>query len=203
MTNYIYDGDLPDGLDLGCSVAIDTETTGLSMMRDRLCLAQFSVGDGNAHLVRFGRGNINCPNIIRLLTDTSIVKIFHYARYDVAMFRKTLSVSTSPVFCTKIASRLVRTYTDRHGLKELVREFLGVELQKEAQSSDWAFDNLGKEQMEYAANDVLHLHKLKERLEMMLKREQREHIAKACFDFLPVRAELDLGGWGEQDIFSH
>lgn len=203
MKIKLHKGDLPDGLDLGPSVAIDTETLGLSYVRDRLCLAQLSSGDGVCHAVQFAPGGYHAPNLTRLLTDAKVLKLFHYARFDVAMFLRHLGAVTSPVYCTKIASKLVRTYTDRHGLKDLVKELLGVELSKEQQSSDWGAPELTEKQLAYAANDVAYLHRLKEALDSMLARERRTALAKACFDFLPHRAALDLGGWDEVDIFAH
>jgi len=199
----LYQNDLPDGLDLGPLVAIDTETLGLNPHRDRLCLAQLSSGDGVCHAVQFADGKYAAPNLKRLLTDPKVTKLFHFARFDVAMFRRWLDVNTTPIYCTKIASKLVRTYTDKHGLKDLVKELLGVELSKEQQSSDWGAAELSERQLAYAANDVAHLHELKKALDAMLAREGRTHLAQACFDFLPTRAELDLGGWEELDIFSH
>jgi len=204
----IHHGDLPDGLDLGANardncVAVDSETMGLKPARDRLCVVQLSAGDGAAHLVQFERGNYDAPNLKRLLTDPKTTKIFHFARFDVAMFRAYLGIDCRPVYCTKIASKLVRTYTDRHGLKDLVREVLGEDLSKQQQSSDWGAPELTREQAVYAASDVTHLHDLKERLDVMLAREERTELARSCFDFLPARAALDLGGWDEPDIFAH
>jgi ribonuclease D len=203
MKIHLHQGDLPDGLDLGKLVAIDTETLGLNPHRDRLCLAQLSAGDGVCHAVQFRAGHFAAPNLKRLLGDPAVTKLFHFARFDVAMFRQYLDVITKPIYCTKIASKLVRTYTDRHGLKDLVRELLGIDLSKEQQSSDWGADELSEKQLAYAANDVAHLHALKEALDGMLAREGRGHLAKACFEFLPSRAELDLAGWEETDIFAH
>ena len=203
MKIKLYQGDLPDGLDLGPIVAIDSETLGLNPIRDRLCLVQLSSGDGTAHMVQFTDGKYDAPNLKALLADPVVTKLFHYARFDVAMFRRYLGVMTTPIYCTKIASKLVRTYTDRHGLKDLVRELLGVELSKEQQSSDWGAAELSERQLAYAANDVAHLHALKSVLDTMLAREGRTHLAQACFDFLPTRAELDLAGWEETDIFAH
>jgi ribonuclease D len=199
----LYQNDLPDGLDLGPLVAIDTETLGLNPFRDRLCLAQMSSGDGVCHAVQFLDPAYNAPNLKRMLADPKVTKLFHFARFDVAMFRKYLGVTVAPVYCTKIASKLVRTYTDRHGLKDLVRELLGIELSKEQQSSDWGAPSLSDKQLAYAANDVAHLHELKLALDAMLAREGRTALAQACFDFLPTRADLDLAGWGETDIFAH
>lgn len=199
----LHKGDLPDGLNLGAVVAIDTETLGLNPFRDRLCLAQLSAGDGVCHAVQFEPGRYQAPNLKRLLSDPKVLKLFHFARFDVAMFERYLGVTTAPIYCTKIASKLVRTYTDRHGLKDLVKELLGVELSKEQQSSDWGAPVLSEKQLSYAANDVAYLHRLREVLDAMLAREGRSQLAQACFDFLPVRAELDLGGWADTDIFAH
>ncbi len=204
----LHDGDLPDGLDLKAlardgAVAIDTETMGLNPHRDRLCLVQLSPGDGTVHLVQLRKGRYDAPNLKRLLTDPEVTKLFHFARFDVAVMQAYLGVVCQPVYCTKIASKLVRTFTDKHGLKDLVRDLLGVELSKQQQSSDWGAAELTPEQMKYAASDVLHLHDLKEKLDVMLAREGRTHLAKACFDFLPARGELDLGGWEQPDILSH
>jgi len=203
MKIHLHQGDLPDGLDLGKLVAIDTETLGLNPFRDRLCLAQLSAGDGVCHAVQFTAREYAAPNLKRLLADPSVTKLFHFARFDVAMFRRYLGVICTPVYCTKIASKLVRTYTDRHGLKDLVRELLNIELSKEQQSSDWGAPQLTEKQLAYAASDVAHLHALKAALDTMLVRENRTQLAKACFDFLPARAELDLAGWEEVDIFAH
>jgi ribonuclease D len=203
MKIRLYQNDLPDGLDLGPLVAIDTETLGLNPFRDRLCLAQMSSGDGVCHAVQFLDPAYNAPNLKRMLADPKVTKLFHFARFDVAMFRKYLGVTVTPVYCTKIASKLVRTYTDRHGLKDLVRELLGVELSKEQQSSDWGAAALSEKQLAYAANDVAHLHELKTALDAMLAREGRTQLAQDCFNFLPTRADLDLAGWGEIDIFAH
>ena len=203
MKIKLYQNDLPDGLDLGPLVAIDTETLGLNPFRDRLCLAQLSGGDGVCHAVQFVAGAYDAPNLKRLLADPKVTKLFHFARFDVAMFQRYLGVTVSPVYCTKIASKLVRTYTDKHGLKDLVRELLGIDLSKEQQSSDWGAKDLSEKQLSYAANDVAHLHELKKALDAMLAREGRIHLAQACFDFLPTRAALDLGGWEELDIFAH
>lgn len=203
MKIHLHQGDLPDGLDLGKVVAIDTETLGLNPYRDRLCLAQLSAGDGVCHAVQFKAGQYAAPNLKRLLADPSVIKLFHFARFDIAMFRRYLNQMCAPIYCTKIASKLVRTYTDRHGLKDLVRELLNIDLSKEQQSSDWGAEELSEKQLAYAANDVAYLHQLKEALDIMLTREGRTHLAKACFDFLPTRAELDLAGWEETDIFAH
>jgi ribonuclease D len=203
LKTHLHKNDLPDGLDLGRMVAIDTETLGLNPFRDRLCLAQLSAGDGVCHAVQFEPGHYDAPNLKRLLTDPAVLKLFHFARFDVAMFKRYLGVTTAPIYCTKIASKLVRTYTDRHGLKDLVKELLGIDLSKDQQSSDWGAPHLTEKQLAYAASDVAHLHKLKEALDAMLAREGRTALAKACFDFLPARADLDLAGWGEVDIFAH
>ncbi|MDB5734962.1 MAG: Ribonuclease [Alphaproteobacteria bacterium] len=203
MKIKLYQGDLPDGLNLGPIVAIDTETLGLNPFRDRLCLAQLSSGDGVCHAVQFAAGEYAAPNLKKMLADPGTTKLFHFARFDIAMFRRWLGVDCKPIYCTKIASKLVRTYTDRHGLKDLVRELLGVDLSKEQQSSDWGAKELSEKQLAYAANDVAHLHALKTVLDTMLEREGRVGLAKACFDFLPSRAELDLAGWDEVDIFAH
>ncbi len=203
MKIKLHQNDLPDGLNLGPVVAIDTETLGLNPFRDRLCLAQLSSGDGVCHAVQFAAGNYAAPNLKKLLADPATTKLFHFARFDIAMFRRYLNVECKPVYCTKIASKLVRTYTDRHGLKDLVRELLGVELSKEQQSSDWGAKALTEKQLSYAANDVAHLHQLKAALDAMLVREGRTDLAKACFDFLPSRAQLDLAGWEDIDIFAH
>ena len=203
MKIKLHKGDLPDGLDLGGVVAIDTETLGLNPFRDRLCLAQLSAGDGVCHAVQFAAGDYAAPNLKRLLADPKVLKLFHYARFDVAMFERYLGVTCAPVYCTKIASKLVRTYTDRHGLKDLVKELLGVDMSKEQQSSDWGAAELTEKQLNYAASDVAHLHRLKTVLDEMLAREGRTGLAQACFAFLPARAKLDLAGWGEVDIFAH
>lgn len=199
----LHRGDLPAGLDLGRAVAIDTETLGLKPHRDRLCVVQLSAGDGNAHLVQLDAGQYSAPNLKALLTNPGVLKIFHYARFDVAVLKHYLGVDTTPIYCTKIASKLVRTYTDRHGLKDLVAELAGVELSKQQQSSDWASGELSDQQIAYAASDVLHLHKLKARLDDMLARQGRTGLAEAAFRFLPTRAELDLAGFDDMDIFSH
>jgi len=203
MKIKLYQGDLPDGLDLGPVVAIDTETLGLTPQRDRLCLAQLSSGDGVCHAVQFAAGQYSAPNLKKMLADPKVTKLFHFARFDIAMFRQYLKVDCKPIYCTKIASKLVRTYTDKHGLKDLVRELLGVELSKEQQSSDWGAATLTEKQLAYAANDVAYLHQLKTVLDAMLAREGRTELAQACFDFLPSRAALDLAGWEEVDIFAH
>jgi ribonuclease D len=200
---HVHEGDLPGDLDLGPVVAIDTEAMGLIPHRDRLCLVQLSAGDGDAHLVRFEKDDYAAPRLRELLANTRVLKIFHFARFDIAVFRRWLGVSTTPLYCTKIASRLARTYTDRHGLKDLTRELLGIEVSKLQQSSDWGGAALTEAQVEYAAGDVLHLHALKDKLDLMLAREGRTALALACFGFLPARAELDLAGWAETDIFAH
>lgn len=199
----LHQYDLPGSVTFGGSVAIDTETMGLQPHRDRLCLVQLSAGDGSAHLVQFPEPRFEAPNLKAMLADPKVLKLFHFARFDVAVLKHYLGVEVKPVYCTKIASRLVRTFTDKHGLKDLVKELLDVDLSKQQQSSDWGAKDLTQEQMRYAASDVLHLHALKSRLDTMLKREGRAHLAQACFDFLPTRAELDLAGWPELDIFAH
>ncbi len=203
MAIKLYKGDLPPGLDFGASVAVDTETLGLVPRRDKLCLVQLSAGDGNAHLVQLDRSSYDAPNLKALFADPAITKIFHYARFDVAVIKHYLGVDTAPLYCTKIASKLTRTYTDRHGLKDLVKELLGIELNKQQQSSDWGAHMLSDSQKQYAAQDVLYLHELKSRLDQMLSREGREAVARACFDFVPTRAALDLSGWTEEDVFAH
>ena len=204
MATILHDGDLPAGALAGASsVAVDSETMGLRLGRDPLCVVQLSDGKGDAHVVRLRRPEYDAPNLKALLTDPAVTKIFHFGRFDIAMFYLHLGVVTGPVYCTKIASKLVRTYTDRHGLKDLVRELLNIELSKEQQSSDWGAPQLTEKQLAYAAADVAHLHALKATLDTMLARENRTELAKACFDFLPARAELDLAGWEEVDIFAH
>ncbi len=204
MANTLHEGDIPAGLFAGVtSVAIDSETMGLSLQRDPLCVVQISAGDGNAHVVRLNRPAYDCPNLKALLTDPAVLKIFHFGRFDIAMFEQHLKITTTPVWCTKIASKLARTYTDRHGLKDVVKELLGVDLSKAQQSSDWGAAVLSPEQLAYAASDVLYLHGVMNRLQMMLDREGRADLAKACFDFLPQRARLDLAGWEDVDIFAH
>lgn len=198
-----HEGDLPAGHRYGHSVAIDTETMGLHPLRDRLCVVQLSGGDGTADVVRIARDQTHAPNLEALLKDPGVVKIFHFARFDVAALFHRFGVMTTPIYCTKIASKLARTYTDRHGLKDLLRELLGIEISKQQQSSDWGADSLSEAQLAYAASDVLHLHRLRDRLEEMLQREGRSDVAAACFGFLPTRARLDLMGWPETDIFSH
>ncbi|MEM8572106.1 MAG: ribonuclease D [Pseudomonadota bacterium] len=203
MGNQLHHGDLPDGLDLGPVVAIDTETMGLVPRRDRLCLVQLSSGDGTAHLVQIAQGQSDAPNLCALLSDPERLKLFHFGRFDIAMLLCQFGVRTAPVYCTKIASRLVRTYTDRHGLRELVREILDIDISKQQQSSDWGAETLSEAQREYAASDVLYLHQLKAGLDARLDREGRRELAQACFDFLPHRAALDLEGWDGIDIFAH
>jgi ribonuclease D len=203
MAVELHEGDLPASLRFGAAVAIDTETMGLHPHRDRLCLAQLSGGDGNAHIVRFAKGAYAAPRLKALLADQAVTKIFHFARFDLAALRLYLGVMPQPVYCTKIASRLTRTFTDRHGLKDLVKDVLNIELSKEQQSSDWGAAELTSAQLKYAASDVLHLHALRARLDEMLSREGRKELAEACFRFLPTRAELDLAGWPDQDIFEH
>ena len=204
MPNYLHEGDLPDGVLAGAaSVAVDSETMGLVLGRDPLCVVQLSGGDGDAHVVRLTRPGYDAPNLKRLLTDPAVLKIFHFGRFDIAMFQLHLGVVTRPVYCTKIASKLARTYTDRHGLKDLVKEVLGVDISKTQQSSDWGAPRLTPEQVAYAASDVTSLHALRNKLDVMLEREGRTGLAQACFDFLPHRAALDVAGWPDVDIFAH
>ena len=203
MTHQLHRGDLPDGIGFGGAVAVDTEAMGLNPHRDRLCLVQLSGGDGNAHLVQLAAGCYSAPNLKRLFADPGVLKLFHFARFDIAIIRHYLGVMPTPIYCTKIASRLARTFTDRHGLRDLCKDLLGVDLKKEQQSSDWGAASLSEEQLRYAASDVLHLHALRARLDDMLVREGRGELAQRCFEFLPARALLDLGGWAEQDIFAH
>ena len=203
MANFLYRGDLPAGLDLGPVVAIDTETMGLQPARDRLCLVQLSAGDGDAHLVQVPPGEVAAPNLAAMLGDPATRKLFHFGRFDIAVLFHRFRVLAAPVYCTKIASRLVRTYTDRHGLKDLTRELLDIDISKQQQSSDWGADTLSQAQVDYAASDVLYLHRLKAALDERLAREGRADLAQACFDFLPQRARLDLAGWGEVDVFAH
>ncbi len=203
MANFLHRGDLPDDVTFGATVAVDSETMGLDPRRDRLCVVQLSAGDGDCHLVQFAQGDYAAPNLKALLTDAGVTKLFHFARFDIAAFRHYLGIVCAPVYCTKIASKLVRTYTDRHGLKDLCRDLLGVELSKQQQSSDWGADVLSPEQLSYAASDVLYLHQLRERLDALVAREGRAEIAAACFAFLPCRAALDLLGWDDPDIFRH
>ena len=203
MTNHLYQNDLPDGLDLGTVVAIDCETMGLNPHRDRLCLVQLSSGDGNCHLIQVAVGQTKAPNLCKILADPQVLKLFHFGRFDIAAMLNAFGTIAAPVYCTKIASKLIRTYTDRHGLKNLLQEFLRVDISKFQQQSDWGADKLSKAQLDYAASDVLYLHQLRDELNIRLARELRIDIAQACFDFLPMRAQLDLAGWPEQDIFSH
>ncbi|MCZ4255264.1 ribonuclease D [Sulfitobacter sp. G21635-S1] len=203
MTNTLHQNDLPDDLDLGPVVAIDCETMGLNPHRDRLCVVQLSAGDGNAHLVQITKGQTEAPNLCKLLQDPEVLKLFHFGRFDIAAMMNAFGVLTAPVYCTKIASRLVRTYTDRHGLAKLLQELLGIDISKQQQSSDWGAAKLTNAQLDYAASDVLYLHQLRDRLDEMLEREGRMDIAQACFDFLPSRAKLDLQGWPDTDIFAH
>jgi ribonuclease D len=204
VTLHLYQNDLPDGLTLGPIVAIDTETMGLDPRRDRLCVVQLSSGDGNAHLVQIARGQTRAPNLERLLADPKVLKLFHYGRFDIAMLKQAFDVTTAPVWCTKIASKLIRTFTDRHGLKYLLADLVGVDVSKQQQTSDWGAETLTEAQMDYAASDVLYLHSLKAELEARLLREGRLDLAQRCFDFLPTRAELDLMGWEDtNDIFLH
>ncbi len=203
MTNTLYQNDLPDGLDLGPVVAIDCETMGLNPHRDRLCVVQLSGGDGNAHLVQIAKGQTEAPNLCAMLENPDVLKLFHFGRFDIAAMLNAFGALTAPVYCTKIASRLVRTYTDRHGLAKLLQEMLGIDISKQQQSSDWGADILTEAQLEYAASDVLYLHQLRDAFNDMLEREGRMEVAQTCFDFLPTRAKLDLMGWPETDIFAH
>jgi len=203
VTNHLYKGDLPDDLDLGNSVAIDCETMGLNPHRDRLCVVQLSSGDGHAHLVQVAIGQTSAPNLERLLKDPKVLKLFHFGRFDIAAMYNAFGALAAPVYCTKIASKLIRTYTDRHGLKNLLSELLGIDISKYQQSSDWGAKKLTQAQIDYAASDVLYLHRLREVLNKRLDREGRTDLAQASFDFLPTRARLDLAGWPEVDIFSH
>ncbi len=203
MTIRLHRGDLPDLSAYKSVVAIDTETLGLNPARDRLCVVQLSPGDGTADVVQFPAGDVSAPNLVKLLTDPKRLKLFHFARFDIAVLYQTFGVMPEPVYCTKIASKLARTYTDRHGLKDIVKELLNIDLSKQQQSSDWGAETLSEAQVAYAASDVLHLHQLRERLDQMLARESRNEFAEACFRFLPTRAKLDLAGWAEEDIFAH
>ncbi|MEX1036224.1 MAG: ribonuclease H-like domain-containing protein [Sneathiella sp.] len=203
MAIFLHQGDLPDDVDLGSVIAVDSETMGLLPHRDRLCLVQLSSGDGDAHLVKFDGKSYDAPNLARQLGDQDRVKLFHFGRFDIAVLEHYLGITCAPVYCTKIASRLVRTYTDRHGLKNLCQELLGIDISKQQQSSDWGAAELTEAQMEYAASDVLYLHEIKSALDEMLKREGRQELAQRCFDFLPTRAKLDLAGWMDTDIFAH
>lgn len=203
ITNYLHKGDLPKDVSFQGDIAVDTEAMGLNNKRDRLCVVQLSDGNGDAHLVQFAAGKYNAPNLVKLMADPSRTKIFHFARFDLAIMRHYLGVRTTPVYCTRTASRLVRTYTDRHGYKDICRELLGVDISKQQQSSDWGTDTLSPEQIEYAASDVHHLHKLRAKLDVMIAREGRGELMQAAMDFLPFRAELDLAGWENEDIFAH
>ncbi|MGV6810950.1 MAG: ribonuclease D [Brevirhabdus sp.] len=203
MTNYLYKNDLPDGLDLGPVVAIDCETMGLNPMRDRLCVVQMSGGDGHSHIVQVEKGQTSAPNLCAMLENPDVLKLFHFGRFDIAAMFHAFGALAAPVYCTKIASKMVRTYTDRHGLKFLLQELLGVDISKQQQSSDWGASELTEAQLDYAASDVLYLHRLREELNRRLEREGRSDLAKACFEFLPTRARLDLAGWPEIDIFAH
>lgn len=203
MANFLYESDLPDDLDLGTVVAIDCETMGLNPHRDRLCLVQMSGGDGNAHMVQISKGQSEAPNLCKMLADPNVLKLFHFGRFDIAALYNAFGTVTAPVYCTKIASKLIRTYTDRHGLKNLLEQFLKVDISKQQQMSDWGAEKLSEAQLEYAASDVLYLHRLKGEMDARLEREGRSDLAQACFDFLPTRAKLDLAGWPETDIFAH
>ena len=203
MTNHLYQNDLPDGLDMGPVVAIDCETMGLNPHRDRLCVVQMSGGDGHSHIVQIAKGQTKAPNLCKMLEDPNVLKLFHFGRFDIAALYNAFGALTAPVYCTKIASKLVRTYTDRHGLKNLLQELLQQDISKQQQSSDWGAPELTKAQLDYAASDVLYLHRLKAELDRMLTREDRMETAQACFDFLPTRAKLDLAGWPDVDIFAH
>lgn len=203
MTNHLYQGDLPEGLDLGPVVAIDCETMGLNPHRDRLCVVQMSGGDGDAHMIQVAPGQTAAPNLARLLTDPAILKLFHFGRFDIAAMHHAFGALATPVYCTKIASKLIRTYTDRHGLRQLLAELLDVDISKFQQQSDWGAETLTAAQLSYAASDVLHLHRLRDELDRRLAREGRTELAKSCFDFLPTRALLDLQGWPDVDIFAH
>jgi ribonuclease D len=203
MNIELHHGDLPETVTFGPILAMDTEAMGLHPVRDRLCLAQMTDGSGSVHIVKFGAPPLKAPNLRAVLKDKKILKLYHYARFDIALLKAYLGVEVAPVYCTKIASKLTRTFTDRHGLKDLVRELAGVELSKQQQTSDWGAETLTQAQLEYAASDVVHLHKLKEALDRLLEREGRTKLAKACFDFLPARAELDLLEWAEEDVFAH
>jgi ribonuclease D len=203
MTVKVHKGDLPPELELGAIVAVDTETMGLNPHRDKLCLVQLSSGDGNAHLVQIDRATFSAPRLTALLADPGVMKIFHFARFDVAVLKRYLDVDVRPLYCTKIASRLARTYSDKHGLKDLVKELLGIDLSKQQQSSDWGTPILSDSQKQYAALDVTYLHEIKARLDQMLNRERRHELAQACFEFVPTRARLDLGGWTDEDVFAH
>jgi len=203
MANHLYENDLPDGLNLGPIVAIDCETMGLNPHRDRLCLIQMSGGDGDCHLVQVAQGQTAAPNLCAMLEDPAVLKLFHFGRFDIAALLNAFGVTTAPVYCTKVASKLVRTYTDRHGLKVLLQDMVGIDISKHQQQSDWGAPSLTSAQLDYAASDVLYLHQLKEKFDVLLARENRAEVAQACFDFLPTRAKLDLAGWPDLDIFAH
>ncbi|MGH1463975.1 MAG: ribonuclease D [Cognatishimia sp.] len=203
MANHLFKGDLPDGLNLGPIVAIDCETMGLNPHRDRLCVVQLSGGDGEAYLVQIEKGQTEAPNLCKMLEDPNVLKLFHFGRFDIAAMFNAFGALTAPVYCTKIASKLIRTYTDRHGLKNLLQELLNIDISKQQQMSDWGTETLSEAQLTYAASDVLYLHELREKLNQRLEREGRAELAQACFDFLPTRAKLDLAGWPETDIFAH
>ncbi len=203
MANHLFKGDLPDGLNLGPIVAIDCETMGLNPHRDRLCVVQLSGGDGEAYLVQIEKGQTEAPNLCKMLEDPNVLKLFHFGRFDIAAMFNAFGALTAPVYCTKSASKLIRTYTDRHGLKNLLQELLNIDISKQQQMSDWGTETLSEAQLTYAASDVLYLHELREKLNQRLEREGRAELAQACFDFLPTRAKLDLAGWPETDIFAH
>lgn len=203
MSIELHDGDLPGGLDLGNLVAVDCEMMGLKTIRDRLCLVQISSGDGNAHLVKFKKDRYSAPNLVKILGDPNVTKIFHYARQDIATLWAYLNVLTRPVYCTKVASKMARTFTPNHGLKSVAKDLLNVDLTKQLNTSDWGAEELTQDQLEYAASDVLYLHQIKERLDALLTREERLELAQSCFDFLPTRAILDVAGWQDEDIFEH
>jgi ribonuclease D len=203
ITNYVHKGDLPATVNFKGDIAVDTEAMGLNNKRDRLCVVQLSDGNGDAHLVQFDKDSYNAPNLVKLLSDPGRLKIFHFARFDLGIIREYLGIRVAPVYCTRTASRLARTYTDKHGYKDICKELLSVDISKQQQSSDWGAKTLSQEQIDYAASDVLYLHRLKAKLDEMLMREGRGELLKACFDFLPYRAELDLAGWAEEDIFAH
>lgn len=203
MTTTLHKGDIPANLDFGSIVAVDTETLGLNPIRDPLCLVQLSAGDGNAHIVQLDRKTYKAPNLAKLLSNPKVIKIFHFARFDVGVIKHYMGIACTSIYCTRTASKLVRTYTDKHGLREVCREMLGIEMNKQYQASDWGAETLSDEQIQYASSDVLYLHQLKQGFDVMLKREGRTELAQKCFDFLPVRAELDLAGWADSDIFEH
>ena len=203
MTNYLYQEDLPENINLGQIIAVDTETMGLKPYRDRLCLVQIASGDGNAHVIQISNTQISAPNLCKLLLDPGVLKIFHFGRFDIAVLFHKFNILCKSVYCTKIASKLVRTFTDRHGLKNLLQDLMAIDISKQQQTSDWGSKTLTDAQIDYAASDVLYLHELKSQLDIMLKRENREEIAQACFEFLPKRAQLDILGWQDNDIFAH